>query len=236
MNILGVDLSKRVCIVAEIGNQAEGDIGMACTLIGIAKDAGCDAAKFQLASTPPEGSTAPTWFNKEEFHALTRFGQMIDMPVFASVFDHEALDWVENYPAVKLSWGLRGRLDLLVEMQRRKRPIIVSCNTGLYHECDVLLHVVNNYPCASPELGEVSRLVSELSMGDEGPKASHIGYSDHCIGIEAAVASVHHGARMVEKHITWSHHYSKFRDHQHSAEPHELREMVRRIRAAEEML
>ncbi len=63
-----------------------------------------------------------------------------------------------------------------------------------------------------------------------------IGYSDHTLGIDAVVLAVAAGARVVEKHFTLDKQYSDFRDHQLSADPAELGELVRRIREAETLL
>jgi len=63
-----------------------------------------------------------------------------------------------------------------------------------------------------------------------------VGYSDHTIGIDAAVLSVAAGARIVEKHFTLRHDFSDFRDHQLSADPEEMTACVRRIRDAEIVL
>jgi sialic acid synthase SpsE len=63
-----------------------------------------------------------------------------------------------------------------------------------------------------------------------------VGYSDHTLGIEAAVLSVALGARLIEKHFTLDPRHSDFRDHQLSADPAMLRQLVDRVRAAEQML
>jgi sialic acid synthase SpsE len=63
-----------------------------------------------------------------------------------------------------------------------------------------------------------------------------VGYSDHTLGTEAAVLAVALGARIVEKHFTLDRHYSDFRDHQISADPAELAELVRRVRLASTLL
>ncbi len=63
-----------------------------------------------------------------------------------------------------------------------------------------------------------------------------MGYSDHTLGIEAAVLSVALGARLIEKHFTLSKTQSDFRDHALSADPAELTELVRRVKLAQALL
>ncbi len=60
-----------------------------------------------------------------------------------------------------------------------------------------------------------------------------IGYSDHTLGIEACVLAATLGACILEKHVTLAHDFSDFRDHQLSATPDELRELVTRRRPRE---
>ena len=62
-----------------------------------------------------------------------------------------------------------------------------------------------------------------------------IGYSDHTIGIDAAVAAVAMGAQVIEKHFTLDKDLPGT-DHILSATPAELREMVVRIRRVEVLL
>ncbi len=88
-----------------------------------------------------------------------------------------------------------------------------------------MLHAVTAYPTPAEavNLAAIPTLARELGCT--------IGYSDHTLGIEACVAAVALGARILEKHFTLDHDYSDFRDHQLSAEPDELRELVERVGA-----
>ena len=62
-----------------------------------------------------------------------------------------------------------------------------------------------------------------------------IGYSDHTIGIDAAVAAVAMGAKVIEKHFTLDKSLPGT-DHILSATPSELNEMIIRIRRTEVLL
>ena len=63
-----------------------------------------------------------------------------------------------------------------------------------------------------------------------------VGYSDHTEGVDAAPIAVSLGACIIEKHFTLDKHFSEFRDHQISADPREMRELVQRIRKTSLML
>jgi hypothetical protein len=90
----------------------------------------------------------------------------------------------------------------------------------------VLLHCVSAYPAPL----ESANLLAIRSL--ERDTGYPVGYSDHTLGIEAAVLSVALGARVIEKHFTLSKTQSSFRDHQLSADPVELAELVRRVKLA----
>lgn len=59
-----------------------------------------------------------------------------------------------------------------------------------------------------------------------------VGYSDHTLGIEVAIAAVALGATMIEKHLTLSQDLPG-PDHKASLEPVQLRELVKSIRSIE---
>ena len=63
-----------------------------------------------------------------------------------------------------------------------------------------------------------------------------IGYSDHTLGIDTCVSAVSAGAIAIEKHFTYRKTGQDFRDHQLSADPQDLKELVQKIRATEILL
>ena len=93
-------------------------------------------------------------------------------------------------------------------------------------------HCVSAYPVETNDanLGAISSLYEKFS-----DKLS-IGYSDHTLGLEAATLAVALGARIIEKHFTIDRHYSDFRDHQLSADPGMMSELVTKIRNCETYL
>jgi N,N'-diacetyllegionaminate synthase len=59
-----------------------------------------------------------------------------------------------------------------------------------------------------------------------------VGYSDHTLGYEIALAAVAMGAQVIEKHVTLDR-TSEGPDHKASLEPSELRQMITAIRNVE---
>ncbi len=93
----------------------------------------------------------------------------------------------------------------------------------------VLLACTSAYPAPSESLHirKISRLMHEFGCP--------VGFSDHSVGWEAAVAATCVGACMVEKHFTTDRDLPG-PDQWFSSNPAEFAELVRRVREAEKML
>jgi sialic acid synthase SpsE len=257
MRIGGFDTDERVLIVAEIGNNHEGDVGVARELVERAAAAGADAVKFQTFR--PEHYVSR--LDKERFARLERFRLTFDdfsdlarlahdrrLLFVSTPFDLDSAAFLGGVAdAIKISSGDNDFAPLLVRAAHTCLPMIVS--TGLAeiesirrtvqlvrHEWSgknhglAVLHCVSAYPVPDAEvhLRAISSLASELDCV--------VGYSDHTDGVDAAPLAVALGARLIEKHFTLDKQYSEFRDHRLSADPKELAEIVRRIRLAETLL
>lgn len=90
----------------------------------------------------------------------------------------------------------------------------------------ILLHCTTQYPTPM----QAVNLRAMLALGTLGCAA--VGYSDHTIGIEVAVAAVAMGAKVIEKHFTLDKNLPG-PDHRASLSPDELRDMVTAIRNIE---
>jgi len=92
-----------------------------------------------------------------------------------------------------------------------------------------ILHCTSEYPAPINEVNlRVMRSIrEEFDM--------EVGYSDHTVGIEVAIAAAAMGASVVEKHFTIDRNLPG-PDHQASLEPHELKSMVSAIRNIESAL
>jgi N-acetylneuraminate synthase/N,N'-diacetyllegionaminate synthase len=93
----------------------------------------------------------------------------------------------------------------------------------------ILLQCVTNYPAAAEDIN----LRAMLSM--QSAFAVNVGYSDHTLGIEVALAAVALGACVIEKHFTLDKNLVG-PDHRASLEPDEFKVMVAAIRKVEASL
>jgi len=253
VNIGSFNTDKEVMIVAEIGNNHEGSYTLAEEMIFKAAEAGADAVKFQTFRTELYVSR----LNKARFERLKSFELTFDQferlsrmarnaaVIFLSTpFDLDSAEFLNSIvPAFKISSGDNNFYPLIEKVAGFGKPIILS--SGLADMGEVkqtksfieqkwdnseqrpdlaVLHCVSGYPVEPSEanLGAITHLKEELGCT--------VGYSDHTMGIEAAVLSVALGARIIEKHFTIDKNYSDFRDHQLSADPGEMTKLVERIR------
>ena len=258
MRIGNFDLDKRVLVIAEIGNNHEGDFGRAVAMIEAAAAAGADAVKFQ--TIVPERLVAPSEtariaqlarfaFTPEQFAQLATAAAKAKVLFLSTPFDLGSVAMLDKLvPAFKIASGDNDWPGLLRAVARTGKPILLSTGLAGLPEIAraksiidaewkkagvapglVVLHCVSAYPTPAEEanLGAM-RALATLGVV--------VGYSDHTLGVEAAVLSVALGARVIEKHFTLDHDQSEFRDHKLSADPRELAELVKRVRMAETML
>lgn len=91
----------------------------------------------------------------------------------------------------------------------------------------VILHCVSQYPAPYSVIN--LKAMQTIKHAFKIP----VGYSDHTIGMETAIAAVAFGAKIIEKHITLNKN-SDGPDHKASMEPIEFKNMVQAIRNVEE--
>jgi len=160
-------------------------------------------------------------------------------------FDAASADLLDELgvAAFKIPSGEITNVPFLVHVARKGKPMIVSTGMSTLAEVRtavqtiedagnravVLLHCVSHYP-ASPSEANL-RAMATLSKTFHGP----VGYSDHTLGIEIALAAVALGACVIEKHITLDRTFPG-PDHHASLEPDELAALVRGIRLVESAL
>jgi N-acetylneuraminate synthase/N,N'-diacetyllegionaminate synthase len=220
-----------------------------------------DAVKFQTINPPRLVSALQT----ERIAQLSRFRLSDDQYIrlaeearakgvlfLSTPFDLDALHFLAPLvPAFKIASSDNTFFPLLSAVAATGKPLLLSTGLcadaelrgtvaflrqswGLAEEADLsdrlaLLHCVTAYPTPDGQAG--LRAIATLSAYGITP-----GYSDHTLGVDAAVLSVALGARILEKHFTLDKTRETFRDHQLSADPADMAEMVRRVRQAEAML
>ena len=256
MIIGGRNTAQGPLVVAEIGNNHEGRFDVARQLVERAVECGVDAVKFQTFRTelfvsPKDEARYKRMsgfeLTAEQFGELSRLARSLGVLFISTPLDMTSANVLEPLvDAYKIASGDNDFLPLISRVAASSLPVIISSGSSDVTRVRTavetvrrargadaklaLMHCVSCYP-APPEqanLAAIGTLAAEFGLPT--------GYSDHTIGIDACVLSVAAGARLIEKHFTLDHHYSDFRDHQLSADPSEMAELVRRVRAAATMM
>lgn len=253
------DSSKKVLVVAEIGNNHEGSFDTAQEMIGRAAKAGADAVKLQTIIPEQLVHSSDTarleilrrfQFSFAQFEALARTARDSGVIFFSTPFDLQSARFLNSIQNVfKIASGDNNFMQLIECVATFSKPMFVS--TGLA-DLDLLqriysatnaiwskngvnpgfafLHCVCSYP-APPDQANLGA-IQKLKAHFPG---AIIGYSDHTLGLEAATFAVAAGARIIEKHFTLDKNHSEFRDHQLSADPQDFRQLVASIRRIEDL-
>ena len=134
-----------------------------------------------------------------------------NIELFSTPFSIKSLNFLKKFKPnlYKISSFELTDYNLVNEIAKLKKPIILS--TGLanineinnalkiirkWHNKVILMYCVSSYPAKLEEI-----TFNKIDLLRKQTKVSNIGFSDHSIGLSAAIASISHGARIVEKHF-----------------------------------
>lgn len=206
-------------------------------------------AEYQRHTTGPSGNQRAMLrqleLSEEYYPALIAHCKERGIIFLSTPHDWEAIQVLDRYdvPAYKVGSGDLTNLPFLRCIARTGRPIILSTGMGTLGEVEeaveavrsqgndrlILLHCVTSYPARIEDCNLRAMLTLERAFGVP------VGYSDHTAGIEAALAAVALGARVIEKHFTLDRSLPG-PDHQASLEPQGLRSLIQGIRQVERAL
>ena len=260
MKIGDFDLDRDVFVIAEIGNNHEGNFGVAQEMLGRAAEAGANAVKFQ--TFVPEhyvsGSDAARLqrlrrfqLTHDQFEQLARQAEQLGVIFFSTPFDLASAHFLNTLqPLFKIASGDNTFFPLIETVARFGKPIIVSTGfadlplllrvradiRGIWDRAGVdptlaFLHCVACYPVPAAQAN-----LAAIGTLRQNLPGCVIGYSDHTLGVQAAAYAVAAGARIVEKHFTLDNNFSDFRDHQLSANPQDMRRLVNAVREVTAMM
>jgi sialic acid synthase SpsE len=244
--------AARVTVIAEIGENHLGNMDMARRMIEEAAQAGADVVKFQSYRGADVRDDDPEreWFQQVELsdaahRDLKAHAEGHGVEFLSSPFSLERARFLrETLGLTKIKVASSEMLNLALLDYLNDRAEVVFLSTGMATLDEVrtavarlarvktvaILHCVTQYPTEDHEAN--LRAIGTLAAAfPEHP----IGYSDHTLGIDAAVAAVTLGAAVIEKHFTLAKTLPGT-DHVVSTTPEELAEMVRRIRRVEVLL
>ena len=166
---------------------------------------------------------------------------------FSTGFDIESVNLLIKLgqKRFKIPSGEITNLPLLRHIGKQKKEVILSTGMATFVEIEkaieaiedagtsrdsiTVLHCTTSYPAPLVDVN----LKAMKKIGEKFDVA--VGYSDHTIGLEAAIAAVALGAKVIEKHFTLDRKMPG-PDHKASLEPEELKQMISFIRNIEILL
>jgi len=251
-------------IIAEVGNNHNGDIQLAKQLVDHAIAARADCVKFQMRDLETlytnQGHTAEATYDLGSQYTLDLLNRFqLSTAELYEVFDYcyqkQILPLCTPWDLVSLqrlqNYGMEGykaasadltNHQLLEALARTGKPLI--CSTGMSTEAEIRGSVT-----FLRQLGASFALLHCNSTYPTPFKdvnlrylprlrelaGTVVGYSGHERGIEVPIAAVAMGARIIEKHLTVDR-GMEGNDHKVSLLPAEFAEMVSRIRNVEAAL
>lgn len=217
-------------IVAEVGINHNGDVGLAQANVGLARGLGADFVKFQKRTVEsvyakedldrprisPWGKT-----NREqklglelgvrEYGKIDEFCKAVGIGWYASTMDTDSVAFIEVYdpPFHKIASFDVTNLELLECVRATGRPVILSTGMSSRRQIDRALGILGHQAqyllqCVStyPTPDEDVNLSRMIALREIYGKRCKIGFSNHSEHIIFCVAAAILGAEMIEFHIT----------------------------------
>lgn len=246
-------------IIAEIGINHNGDLGIAKKLIDAAVLAGCDAVKFQKRTpelcVPPEQRNLmreTPWgtmtymqyrerveFGVKEYSEINRYCGEKNIQWFASPWDAPSVDFLAKFDAVcyKVASASLTDHELVRHVNATGKPVILSTGMSTMEQIRQAVALVDR-----------SRLILTHTTSTYPCKPEElnlrvipalrqefgvpVGYSGHEVGLQTTYAAVVLGACVIERHLTLDR-AMWGSDHAASVEPSGFMRLVRDVRTIE---
>ena len=250
-------------VIAEIGNNHNGDFVLAQQMVREAVSAGADCVKFQMRDLNSVYDKSPNGHNAFDLGAeytldlLSKF--QLPAEDLLRLFDYcEELSvvplctpWDLKSVQVLSEYGISGykiasadltNAPLLESVARTNKPVILSTGMSLDKEIkeasDLLDDLMCEYSmlhCNSTYPAPYSDINLSYMENLKQFGKGIVGYSGHELGYHIPIAAVALGAKIIEKHFTLNRRMEGV-DHKVSLLPDEFRMMVQQIRTTEEAM
>ena len=253
-----------VFITAEIGINHNGDLDIAKKLIDVAKNAGCDAVKFQkrtvdqvytkeVLDSPrdsPWGTTTRQQkegleFGQEEYSIIDKYCKEKKIEWFASSWDKNSQLFLRSFSLNhnKVASAMITNHELINTIAEEKKHTFISTGMSEIKQIESAINIFKKNNCSFelqhsnssyPMKIEEANLRCIETLRDEFN--CDVGYSGHeALGYLICVCAVMFGATSIERHITLDRTmYGS--DQAASLEPQGLERLVRDVRRIDVIL
>jgi N-acetylneuraminate synthase len=223
-------IPRHVLVIAEIGINHNGHVGIAKCLIDMAKNAGCDAVKFQkrtidivyareFLDSPRESPWGTTQgdqkegleFGRREYDIIDAYCREKDIDWFASAWDVPSQLFLRQYTLKynKIASPMLGHTDLLESVAEEGKTTFISTGMSTYAQIDRAVDIFRHHECPFVLMHTVSEYPAAESILNlrcinelRGRYHCPVGYSGHEVTMMPGVLAAMMGAVAVERHIT----------------------------------
>lgn len=242
-------------IIAEIGINHNGSIELAKKLIDEAKNAGCDAVKFQKRTVDvvytkeelakeritPLGRTNGDLkrgleFNYSQYKEIDEYCKKRKIIWFASCWDEGSVDFIEQFnpPCYKIASASLTDDNLLKHTKNTGRPIILSTGMSTMEQIEHAVGILGEdnlvlMHATSTYPTAQNELNLQVILTLKNKFSCPVGFSGHERGLAPSLMAVTMGADAIERHITLDR-TTWGSDHAASLEPQGITRLVRDIR------
>lgn len=205
-------------------------------------------AEYQAKNTAEYGSQFEMLkaleLKHDEFRELQSYANSVGILFFSTPDEEYSADFLDSIevPIFKIGSAELTNIPFLLHISAKLKPIILSTGMATLGEVEravnqiqelndqlCILHCVSQYPAAPRDCNLLA--MDTLKSAFQLP----VGFSDHTLGHEVAIAAVAKGACVIEKHMTLDTDLPG-PDHSASLDPKSFREMVTAIRNVEEAI
>ncbi|MBF0385933.1 MAG: N-acetylneuraminate synthase [Candidatus Omnitrophica bacterium] len=202
-------------------------------------------AKYQKENSPNKSQfemLKKVELSEDNFIELFKYCRAKGIMFLSTPFDSESARFLNKLgmPIFKVSSGEVTNIPFLIQVASFKKPVILSTGMSTLKEVKeavhaiystgnkklILLHCTSNYPASFKDVN--LKAMDTLRTVFNVP----VGYSDHTLEVEVALAAVARGAFVIEKHITLDKTLPG-PDHKASLDIDELKALVKMIRNIE---
>lgn len=217
-------------IIAEIGQNHDGSLGLAHAYIDAAAEAGADAVKFQTHMASAESTLDEPFrvkfslqdatrydywkrmeFTPEQWQGLRDHAHQKGIVFLSSAFSIPAVEMLAalDMPAWKVGSGEFRSNDLLQAMIATGKPVLFSTGMSTWKEIDEAVEILKKAPGGYALLQCTSSYPTPLEktglnvMEDFRARFGCVtGLSDHSGSVYPGMAAIARGADIVEAHLT----------------------------------
>jgi len=249
-----------IVIVAEIGINHNGDMGICRQLIDVAKDAGADCVKFQkrdisqvytqeFLDSPRESQWGTTQreqklgleFSADEYQEIEDYCKSKGLEWFASAWDINSQKFLRQFNSKynKVASAMIVYTELLKEIASEGKHTFISTGMTTYNDIQTAVDIFRKADCSFELMHTISTYPMEEKNANLGMIKTlrekfncNVGYSGHEVGLAVSYAASALGITSLERHITLDRSmYGS--DQSASVEPAGFRQLVGAVRKIE---